>query len=103
MMSCPERSGVPSKFGFRAFTRNSEIEDLISTLVDLYIPIHITRMSGYFTVSAMPQLFYHYFRYELTPNLIMPWGIDIVPLEGYLIAATSRKTSELSWFHYQTP
>ena len=89
MMSCPERSGVPSIFGFRAFTRNSEVEDLISTLVDLYIPIHITRMSGSFTVSAMPQLLYHYFRYELTPNLIMPWGIDIVPLSGYLIAATS--------------
>ena len=39
--------GVPSIFGFRAFTRNSEVEELISTLVDLYIPIHITHMSGY--------------------------------------------------------
>ena len=42
-----------------------------------------------FTVSAVPQLLSHYFRYELTPNLIMPWGMDIVPLEGYLTAATS--------------
>ena len=87
-MSCPERSGVPSIFGFRAFARNSEIKDLISTLVDLYIPIHVTCMSGYFTVSAMPQLLYYYSRYELTPNLIMPWGIDIVPPLGYLIATS---------------